>query len=306
MTVLPTLKQLAHLSALAEHQHFGKAARACHVTQSTLSASIAALEDSLQARLVDRGARLAVLTPLGAQILRQARQILEQAETLVATAQAAQEPLSVPLRMGVIPTIGPFLLPRMMGQLRQLYPALQLYLREDLTARLIEQLEQNQLDLALLALPYNVGTIATLPLFEDGFSFCCPAAHPLAKAKRVEAAQLAKENLLLLQDGHCLRDHALAACRLRENLTIDPFAATSLYTIVQMVSNGLGVTLLPQLAIDSGITRHTALKTVALAAPAPARIIGLAWRRNSAREKEFRLLGEAIKAFQATEGLDSR
>ena len=305
MAILPTLKQLAHLAALAEHQHFGKAARACHVTQSTLSASIAALEDALQAQLVDRGTRLATLTPLGAQILRQARQILEQAEALVATAQATQEPLSGSLRMGVIPTIGPFLLPRMLGRLRERYPALQLYLKEDLTARLIEQLEHNQLDLALLALPYSVGAIATLPLFEDRFSFCCPATHPLAKAKRIEAAQLAKENLLLLQDGHCLRDHALAACRLRENLTIDPFAATSLYTIVQMVSNGLGVTLLPQLAIDSGILRHTALASVPLATPAPARTIGLAWRRNSAREKEFRLLGNEIKAFHDAEALDS-
>lgn len=294
MATLPTLKQLRHLVALADHRHFGKAATACHVTQSTLSASIKELEDTLQAPLVDRTRRTVVLTPVGEETVRRARQLIDGAEDLARTAHASAEPLSGTLRMGVIPTIGPFLLPRLLGRLRRKYPRLRLYLREDLSDRLIEQLEDGKLDLVLMALPYDVGNIETETLFADPFSFCCRKDQPAADAAMIAPEQLRKENLLLLQDGHCLRQHALSACHLRSRPQVDPFEATSLHTIVQMVDNGLGATLLPRLAIDAGITKGTSLACIPLKGNA-AREIGLAWRRGTARREEFRLLGRELK-----------
>ncbi len=295
MTPLPTLRQLRHLAALAEHRHFGKAAAACHVTQSTLSASIKELEETLQAVLVERSKRSVLLTPLGEETVRRARDILEGAEELTRAAQAAGEPLAGTLRMGVIPTIGPFLLPRVLGRLRRSHRRLRLYLREDVTERLVERLQAGELDVVLLALPYEVGNIECETLFEDPFSFCCPADHPLAGRRSVTAAEVAKENLLLLEDGHCLRQHALNACRPRTRPQVDPFEATSLHTIVQMVANGLGVTLLPQLAIDAGIAKGTSLRIIPLEGKAPAREVGLAWRRHTARREEFLLLGQELK-----------
>ena len=295
MTPLPSLRQLRHLVALAEERHFGKAAALCHVTQSTLSASIKELEDRLQAALVERNKRSVVLTPLGAETVARAREILRETEELARAAEAAGEPLGGILRMGVIPTIGPFLLPRVFAKLRRSHPRLRLYLREDLTDRLVERLQAGELDLVLLALPHEAGNLETEALFADPFSFCCPADHPLAHSRHVTAAALGQENLLLLEDGHCLRQHALNACGLRGASHVDPFQATSLHTIVQMVDNGLGVSLLPRLAIETGITKGTSLRVIPLEGKAPAREIGLAWRRKSARREEFRLLGRELK-----------
>lgn len=298
MAGLPTLKQLRHLVALADHRHFGKAAAACHVTQSTLSASIKELEDTLEAPLVDRTRRAVVLTPVGEDMVRRARQLVDEAEALTRAARASATPLSGTLRLGVIPTIGPFLLPRILGKLRRKYPKLRLYLREDLTDRLIDQLEDGKLDVILLALPYDVGNVETEALFEDPFSFCCRKDHPLARAASVGSEQLRKENLLLLQDGHCLRQHALAACSLRARPQVDPFEATSLHTIVQMADNGLGTTLLPRLALDAGVARGTSLVCLPVKGGA-AREVGLAWRRGTARREEFRLLGRELRALAA-------
>ena len=295
MTPLPTLRQLRHLVALAVERHFGKAATACNVTQSTLSASIRELEDTLQAALVDRTKRSVVFTPLGDETVARAREILREAEELARAAQAAREPLGGTLRMGVIPTIGPFLLPRAFAKLRRSHPRLRLYLREDLTGRLVERLQAGELDVVLLALPYDVGSVETETLFADPFSFCCPADHPLAHSRHVSAAQLGRETLLLLQDGHCLRQHALNACSLRGEPHVDPFEATSLHTIVQMVDNGLGVSLLPRLAVEAGITKGTSLRVIPLEGKAPMREIGLAWRRKTARRGEFQLLGRELK-----------
>ncbi len=295
MNALPTLRQFRHLVALAEHRHFGKAATACHVTQSTLSASIKELEDTLGAALVDRTKRSVVFTPTGEETVRRAQQILDEAEDLARAVKTAGEPLSGTVRMGVIPTIAPFLLPRVLAALRVKYPRLRLYLREDLTDRLIERLQAGELDVVLMALPYELGTIESEVLFDDPFSFCCRTDHALANAPEVPPNRLAHESLLLLQDGHCLRQHALAACGLRRQMQVDPFEATSLLTLAQMVDNGLGVTLLPQLAIDAGLLKGTSLTTIPLDDKAAVRQIGLAWRARTGRRDEFRLLGREIK-----------
>jgi LysR family hydrogen peroxide-inducible transcriptional activator len=295
MDILPTLKQLRHLAALAEHRHFAKAAAACHVTQSTLSASIQELEKILETTLVDRSRHAVVFTPAGEATLGRALQVIEAATELARAARAQAAPLSGVLRLGVIPTIGPFLLPRALGRLRRRYPALRLYLREDLTGRLMERLEAGEVDLVLLALPYATGHVETKILFEDPFSLCCPRNHPLADEKSIALEAVKSQHLLLLQDGHCLRQHALSACGLRLRPDVDTFEATSLHTLVQMVANGLGVTLLPQLAIDTGITKGLSLATVPFFGRPPSRSIGLAWRRGTARREEFRLFGRELK-----------
>lgn len=299
MTIRPTLRQLAHLVALADAKHFGRAAAASHVTQSTLSASIKELEETLQAPLVDRTRRTVVFTPLGAETAERARRILEEADALVRAAAAESAPLSGPLRMGVIPTIGPFLLPAILPKLRRAYPKLRLYLVEDLTDRLVEQLRDGRLDVALLALPYDCGNVESRILFKDTFRVALPRAHKLASADSIKLRDLKAAGLLLLKEGHCLREHAMEACRLGDPRDIEPVEATSLHTLVQMVDNGLGVTLLPQLAIDAGILRGTRLKVAPLAGGDPARDIGLIWRKGTGRQEEFELLADEITKLAA-------
>ena len=294
MINLPTFRQLEHLVLLAEHGHFGRAAAACHVTQSTLSASIKELENILQASLVDRTKRRVVLTPLGREIVERARRILRDGEDLVEAARAESEPLSGTLRMGVVPTIGPFLLPNILPRLRRIYPALRLYLVEDLTARLVEELHAGRLDIVLLALPYDCGNVEVRTLFQDPFKVALPHGHLLAGGKTVDLEQLRHTGLLLLKEGHCLRDQALAACGLADRKEIEPVEATSLHTLVQMVDNGLGATLLPQLAIDGGILSGTTLAVLPTAGEQPSREIGLIWRRGTGRQREFDLLASEL------------
>lgn len=292
MNKLPTLRQLRHLAALAEHRHFGRAAQACSVTQSTLSASVAELEALLGVPLVDRTTRKLVITPMGETVVERARGILEATESLVRDAAEAKDPLSGTLRLGVIPTIGPFLLPRILPRLRRAFPKLRLYLTEDLTDRLLDGLQAGRLDTILIALPYDSGAIDSALLWDDPFSL---VYRPPAEGDPTPslADRLDPSTLLLLRDGHCLKNHALAACRTDVPRPLDAFEATSLHTLVQMVDNGLGTTLLPQLAIDAGILKGTTLMATSLAA-APPRQIALAWRRGSGRAPEFRLLGEKI------------
>jgi LysR family transcriptional regulator, hydrogen peroxide-inducible genes activator len=297
MVNLPTFRQLEHLVLLAEHSHFGRAAAACHVTQSTLSASIKELENILQASLVDRTKRRVVLTPLGSQIVERARRILREGEDLVEAARAESEPLSGTLRMGVVPTIGPFLLPNILPRLRSAYPALRLYLVEDLTARLVEDLHAGTLDIVLLALPYECGNVEVRTLFQDPFKVALPQGHPLSGGKTVDLDQLRHTGLLLLREGHCLREQALAACRLADRKQIEPVEATSLHTLVQMVDNGLGATLLPQLAIDGGILSGTTLAVLPAEGEQPSRQIGLIWRRGTGRQREFDLLASELGRF---------
>jgi LysR family hydrogen peroxide-inducible transcriptional activator len=293
MINLPTLKQLRYLVALADHLNFTKAAELCAVTQSTLSAGIAEMETLLNAALVDRSTRSVVFTPLGEETVTRARAILRAAEELALAAQAAAAPLSGTIRLGVIPTIGPFLLPRVLPALRARYPKLRLYLREEQTARLLHLLDTGEIDVAVLALPYP-GLGPTELLFEDAFVLACRPDDPLADKRTVRGEDLEARDLLLLEDGHCLREHALAACALDRTPQSEMVRATSLHTLVQMVDNGLGITLLPQLAVDGGILGGTDLVTVPLAAGNPVREIGLTWRSGSRRAEEFRLLGEAL------------
>ncbi len=296
MEPLPTLRQLRHLVALSEHRHFGRAAAAVGLSQSSLSASLKELERVLDAVLVDRTRRRVVLTPLGESIVGRARRLLDEAGELAREAAAARAPLSSTVRLGVIPTIGPFLLPAVLPALRRAYPKLKLYLTEDLTARVLSALQEGRLDVALIALPWDCGTLELETLFSDRFVLACRADDPLAAGRKpLDAAALAPERLLLLQDGHCLRDHALSACRLDGRRHVEAFEATSLHTLVQMIDNGLGLTLLPQLAIAAGILRGTRLVTRSLRANAPSRDIALLWRRSTARQAEFRLLAAEIK-----------
>ena len=293
--ILPSLRQLEHLVLLADHGHFGHAAKIAHVTQSTLSASIKELENILQASLVDRTKRRVVLTPLGLEIVERAHRILNEGKDLVEAARAGSEPLSGALRMGVIPTVGPFLLPEILPQLRRAYPALRLYLVEDLTARLVEELRAGRLDIVLLALPHeDCRNLETRVLFEDPFKVALAQGHSLATGNSVDMERVGSEGLLLLKEGHCLREHALAACRLADRRQVEPVEATSLHTLVQMVDNGLGITLLPQLAIEGGILKGTTIRVLPTAAHPPSREIGLVWRRGTGRQREFELLGNVL------------
>lgn len=306
MIPLPSPQQLRYLAALAEHGHFGRAAAACAVTQSTLSAGIIALERQLDAHLLERGGptKRPIFTPLGMEVVVRARAALAALEAVAETVEAARDPLSGPLRFGVIPTIGPFLLPRLMPVLRQAFPRLRLWLREDQTARLIAQLEAGRLDLVLLALPCACGEAETLPVAPDPFLAAFPAGHRLAARARIPPAALAAERMLLLEDGHCLREHALDACGLPRAMATaltgeDGFAATSLHTLVQMVAGGLGVTLVPRLAVEAGVLAGAPVEVRPLEPPAPAeaepgRMLALAWRPRSPRAAEFRGLAPAI------------
>jgi LysR family transcriptional regulator, hydrogen peroxide-inducible genes activator len=294
MINLPSVRHLRHLIVLHDHAHFGRAAEVSHVTQSALSASIKELENVLGATLVDRTKRRVVLTPIGVETAERARKIVRDLEELVGFTTASREPLAGILRMGTIPTVGPYLLPRVLPGLREAYSRLKLYLVEDLTDRLIDSLHRGQLDVVLLALPYDCGAVETTVLFEDPFVVALPGAHPLATETRVKAQRLWCEDLLLLRDGHCLRDHALSACRLADRRRTEGFEATSLPTLVQMVDNGLGTTLLPTLAVNAGLLLGTNLVTRPLLANEPAREIGLVWRRGTGRRDEFRLLAKEL------------
>lgn len=299
-TILPTLRQLKFLVTLAEHGNFSRAAEAAHVTQPTLSAGIKELETTLGATLVERGARGATLTPAGEAAAERARIVLTEAEDLVHATRAAGEPLSGPFRLGVIPTIAPFLLPRVLPALRTSFPQLELFLREDLTHRLLGGLKDRRLDAALIALPYAEPGIETISLMEDEFLFAAHPDHRLAKVNRLTPDMLADEKLLLLEDGHCLRDHALSICGggpggpHSEQVRSD-FAATSLHTLVQMVKSGLGATLLPKLALDAGLADRLDLAVRPFDPPVAGRAIGMAWRKGSARGEEAKQLAEAVK-----------
>ena len=285
MIPLPTPQQLRYLTALAEYQHFGRAADACAVTQSTLSAGLLALERQIDARILDRDSGKRVMfTPLGRELVERARTALGALSAMVEAADAARAPMSGKLRLGVIPTVSPFLLPKFM-------PAL----REDTTRNLVDALGDGKLDLALLALPCACAGTDTLAVVRDPFYAALPAGHPLSSVELVTAGALANETLLLLEDGHCLRDQTLSACGIeRGDGPGGEFAATSLHTLVQMVAGGLGCTLLPRISIRAGLTEGTGIVLRRIAGEGAYRTLGFAWRPGAARAAEFRALAPLL------------
>jgi LysR family transcriptional regulator, hydrogen peroxide-inducible genes activator len=295
-TYLPTLKQLQYLVALKDHGHFGRAADACFVTQSTLSAGIRELETLIGVTLVERTRRVVRFTPLGDRIADKARRVLREAEELGDLARAAGRPLSGEMRMSVIPTIAPFMLPRILPRLRRDYPDLKLFLREEPSGAACEGLHNGRTDCVLLALPYACGEVASQFLFEDRLFIAGLEGEIGNAATAMHADDINEDRLLLLEDGHCLKDHALAACNRPELRAEATMMGTSLHTMVQMVDNGLGVTMLPEMAIEAGILEHTSVSARPLASEHAIRTVALVWRRASPRERDFKLLAEVLKA----------
>ena len=294
MKRLPTMKQLQYLVALADTQHFGQAAARCHITQSTLSAGIRDLESVLGAAVAERTNRQVLITRLGRQIAERAKAILQDAEEVMEAAQADLTPMTGEMRLGVIPTIGPFLLPRVLPALRERYPELILYLREEQTAPLLARLEDGGLDVALIALPYDTGDLVIEFVMDDEFLFACSGGHMLAGSDEVPSEALESAQLMLLEEGHCLRGHALDICGQGNSKIRSQFEASSLHTLVQMVAAGIGATLIPRLAVDAHITQGTDVAVSRISAPAFRRI-GLAWRRTSLRFEDFRLLATTLR-----------
>ncbi len=293
-----SLRQLRYFTALSKTLHFGKAAEQCFVTQSTLSAGIKELEESLGVRLAERTKRRVVLTPLGQDVAIRAQNILRDANELIAFTASSRKPLSGTLRLGVIPTIAPYLLPHALPKLRQEFPDLDLVLVEDQTERLLQALRDGRVDVVLMALPWPSQEFTSLTLFTDCFMLACPKGHPLAKLKTASATDFAEEPLLLLADGHCLREHALRACAFKGHAGQQGLEGASLLTIAQMVAGGLGITLLPQMAVDAGLARLSNLALVPLKEGSSAREIGLLWRKTSGREEEFQKLGQFFTPHQ--------
>jgi LysR family hydrogen peroxide-inducible transcriptional activator len=293
---LPTLRQLEFLCAIADEGSFSKAADACHVTQPTLSSAIKEVESLLGIQLIERESRGASLTRAGEAAVERARSILSDTADLVSAARQAGAPLSGPFRLGAIPTIAPFLLPRTLKTLRKAHSSLKLYLREDQTERLIEALRARKLDAALIALPWDAPGIETMDLGEDEFLLVAPSDHKLLKTKQLRSTDLADEDVLLLEDGHCLRDHALSVCRLPSKRGGADVTATSLPTLVHMVAGGLGVSLLPKLATQAGVTSGADVQLRPFDTPLIGRRIGIAWRTGSPREAEAQMIGELVKA----------
>ncbi|UUR06763.1 hydrogen peroxide-inducible genes activator [Sphingomonas glaciei] len=295
-TFLPTLRQLQYLVALHDHGHFGRAAESCFITQSTLSASLRELETLLGSSLVERSRRVTRFTPLGSRIVAKARLVLRSAEELAEMAEAEREPLTGELRMAVIPTIAPFLLPPLLPRLRAEHPSLKLFLREEPSGAACDGLQRGAVDCALLALPFECGDIAYEILFED--RLLVASAPGEVSGDTVRADEISASRLLLLEDGHCLKDHALAACNRPEMRASAMMLGTSLHTLVQMVDNGLGVTLVPQMAVEAGLLDGTSVEVRPLVSDQANRDIALIWRQGSAREAEFRLLAAELKRLR--------
>ncbi|HKT54775.1 MAG TPA: hydrogen peroxide-inducible genes activator [Caulobacteraceae bacterium] len=295
--MLPTLRQLQYLKLLAEHGSFSRAAEAAHVTQPTLSAGVQELEKVLGASVVDRGRAGVILTPIGEEAVRRAGEVLASAEDLVQAARSAGQPLSGRFRLGVIPTIAPFLLPKALPVLRTRFPKLRLFLREDQTQKLIASLKSGALDAALIALPYDTQGLETAKVCDDELLAALPANHPLVGAGPIAPERLEGDDLILLEDGHCLREHALAACGLEPPRPGEEgvFSATSLPTLVQMVGSGLGVSFMPAMAVEAGLADEAPVSIRPLGADHPSRQIVVAWRAGSSRGAEARLLAQTLR-----------
>ncbi len=286
-----TLRQLRYLASLARHRHFGRAAEACAVTQPALSMQVRELEREIGAVLVERRRGEIALTETGLEVARRAEHILAAARDLVDFARH-REILSGELRLGIIPTLAPYILPRVLPRLQTAYPQLRLDMRETQTKTLLTELVAGDLDAVLLALPVDA-EVETRPLFVDPFLLAVPAAEPLPTHGRVTSADVDRRRLILLEEGHCLRDQALAFCAPARDEAPTGLGATSLTTVMQMVANNYGVTLLPEVAVGVEV-RDRRVKLLRFVAPEPTRTIGLAWRRTSPRKQDFAALGEIL------------
>lgn len=290
-----TLRELRYLVALAEIGHFGRAAQACHVSQPTLSTQLRKLEDSLGVALFERTNKTLRITPIGEQIVAKARWVLDEADSIVSLARRRSGPLTGPFDLGVIPTLGPYMLPWLLPPLERAYPDLELVVHEDLTDRLLDQLRSHRLDAALMALPVGDGELNALPIFDEPFRLVLPPGHRLVGETAVNQSDLRREHLLLLREGHCLRDQALEVCRFEsgpvEGRGTD-IRAASLETICRMVAAGMGCTLLPAMAL-TGAGRHD-FEVCTLDAEASRRI-GLVWRQSYPRTMDLEYLAQMIR-----------
>ena len=287
------LRDLQYLVALAETRHFGRAAEFCHVSQPTLSAQLKKLEEGLGVALIERRPRRVSLTGAGEAVLEHARRMLRDAEDIRTLARSRQDPLAGELRVGLIPTLGPYLLPRVTTRIAKALPKLQFILHEYQTAPLVERTLAGELDLAILALPSDTKGLVTRSLFAEAFLVAMPETHRLAAKKRVKESDLSGEKLLLLEEGHCLRDQALEVCA-RAGTEERAFRATSLETLRQMVAAGLGITLLPRLAGEGPFGSARGLVVRPFAPPAPNRVIGAAWRRSTSRQAAIAAICDII------------
>jgi len=294
MPALPSLRQLRYLVALSETRNFTRAAEACFVTQSTLSAGLKELESTLGAQLVERDRQSVRMTPLGDTVVERARGLLAGAEDLVEAAAAGAKPMTGLVRLGAIPTIAPFLLPSLLPIVRERHPALRLALREDLTAKLLVRLEDGELDFALIALPFETEGLLVRSLFDDELWLVAPEGDPQLATKKITISPRMAERLLILEEGHCLREHTLQACGRAQVASAEGLEATSLLTLVQMVESGLGLALVPELAIQAGLLASSRLVARPLASPAPKRTVALVARPSTARALEFSALADLI------------
>jgi LysR family hydrogen peroxide-inducible transcriptional activator len=296
-----TLRQLRYLTALAQHRHFGRAAEACAVTQPALSMQIRDLEKKLGVELVERRSGEAALTEIGSEVARRAERVLAGSRDLVDFARHRGRTLSGRLRLGIIPTLAPYVLPKVLPDLQASYPDLIIELRETQTKVLLDELAGGDLDAVMLALPLPDAEIESIRLFDDAFLLAVPANDPLPRNARVNPREIDQQRLILLEEGHCLRDQALAYCATARHEMPLSLGATSLATVMQMVASGYGVTLVPEVAIDVEV-RDERVKLLRFTSPEPGRTVGLAWRRTSPRKTDFFALGQLVTQVLETRG----
>jgi len=294
MTLLPSLRQLRYFVAIAKELNFTRAAQVCFVGQSTLSAGLKELEEGLGVRLVERDRQNVSITPTGLEVLERAKLILAASEDLVEFASGRGKPMSTAIRLGVIPTIAPFLLPNVLPEIRTRFPDLKIALREDLTANLLGRLAEHQLDFALIALPYDTKGLLVQELFNDEFWLVARADDPALKGKEIQMPAKMAERLLLLEEGHCLREHTMQACKRSDIRKADGMEATSLLTLLQMVESDMGIALLPEMAIKGGLLNGSNLIARPLAQPAPKRVVALVARASTAHVAEFKAIADCI------------
>ncbi len=289
----PTIKQLKYFNALIEHNHFGKAAESCFVSQSAFSVAIKELENALGGRLVDRTNKSVTVTNLGREIYQQSLTVMSEMKKMLDLAQGNLMPLSGQLSLGIIPTIGPFVMPELLPALNRNYPDLDLEIHEGKSADIYDQLMRGQLDVILLALPYEMRSVETLTLFKDRFRLISSAKNHWLKGRKFDIDDIGDGSVLLLDDGHCLRDHAISACHIKHVDKVSQFTASSLLTLVEMVKQDLGVSFIPEMALKLPMFSGDEIKVDALEFDA-YREIGLAWRKGSTRAKEFQMLGDCL------------